>query len=119
MSYEELAASQDNEDREFDAAMRTRLVLAGVGLERRRQDARFGEQNHPDGTSADFETHREFYREFCDQASALGTLTFKDIFLEEVYEALSETDSDKLEAELIQVAAVVVNWIEKLRRERA
>jgi len=38
--------------------------------------------------------------------------------MEEVFEALAETDPEKLELELIQAAAVIVAWVEKLRRHR-
>jgi hypothetical protein len=66
----------------------TMRVLDEVQDERRRQDAKWGEQNHPDGTIA----------------------------LEEVFEALVETDPAKLRDELLQVAAVAVAWVEAIDR---
>lgn len=48
-----------------------------------------------------------------------GDLTWEDILTEEFWEALAEAgNDDKLEAELIQVAAVTVGWIECIRRRR-
>jgi len=40
--------------------------------------------------------------------------TWEMILLEEVWEALAETDPVKLRAELIQVAAVAVAWVEDI-----
>ena len=93
-------------------------VLPEIDEERKRQDTRWGEQNHPDGTGPGYriqaiEAHRR-----CDRAARLGLVTYRDILEEEVYEAFAETDAEELRAELVQVAAVAVAWIEKLDRER-
>lgn len=53
-----------------------------------------------------------------DYASKMGELTYKDIFLEEVFEALSEEDQEKLREELVQTAAVAVAWVEKIDRDK-
>lgn len=42
--------------------------------------------------------------------------TFAAILVEEVGEALRESDPLRLEAELVQVAAVCAKWVEHLRR---
>ena len=86
--------------------------------ERERQDKKWGEQNHPDGTSAEYRWIADAYRESCELSSRAGELTWHDILMEEVFEALAETDPEKLELELIQAAAVIVAWVEKLRRHR-
>ena len=58
-------------------------------------------------------------REHCAAATADGSVTFKDVLMEEVAEVFAESDPEKLRAELIQVAAVAVQWVEKIDRERA
>ena len=63
-------------------------VLQDIADERDRQDARWGEQNHPDGT---------------------GT-TDADA------DALTETSPDRLRTELVQVAAVAAALIQHLDR---
>ena len=93
-------------------------VVDRVVEERLRQFDKFGEQNHPDGTLDNRATHAraDGAKAVCAAASALGTLSWSDILVEEIAEALAETDPVKLEAELIQVAAVAVAWVEAIRR---
>lgn len=96
-------------------------TLAEVQLERGAQDAKWGEQNHYDGTgNAQDKSNAAFARQICDQAFAMGLGTWSYILAEEVYEAFAESDPDKLRTELIQVAAVAVAWVEAIdRRESA
>jgi len=92
-------------------------VLAEVDAERVRQDERWGEQNHPDGTgSRTRATIAELARKACQQAAAEGTVTWRHILAEEVAEAHACADTAALRAELVQVAAVAVNWIEAIDR---
>jgi hypothetical protein len=110
-------------------------VLLEVGAERERQDAKWGEQNHPDGTGAFSvrEGGRVLPDEYvgavradrareaksaCDRAAAEGRLTYLHILREEVAEAAAEHDPALLRAELVQVAAVAVKWIEAIDRRR-
>lgn len=104
---------------------KTREVLEEVFEERRRQDAKWGEQNWPDGTGYEgyggaalalLEEHRDLLRKACDAAYANGTLTWKHIFDEEVAEALAEKDPANLRTELLQVAAVAVAWVGAIDR---
>lgn len=112
-------------------------ILAEVARERQQQDAKWGEQNHPDGTGPDWRLFGSSAREWLtyvraalDQTTKPGVL-FADgevrvlpptgpmwllILLEEVFEALVETDPAKLRAELVQVAAVAVAWTEAIDR---
>ncbi|QDQ93726.1 hypothetical protein FND50_25185 [Rhodococcus sp. WB9] len=92
-------------------------ILNEIRAERARQDEKWGEQNHFDGTGPGYQKHAEAARQRCQNAAALGLVSFKDILDEEVNEAYAEDDSAKLRAELIQVAAVAVAWVEKLDRE--
>lgn len=113
----------------------TIAVLVEVRMERHRQDAKWGEQNHPDGTGAMcmrdgrptadptiLEVRREraqLERQACDEAALAGRLTWRHILREEVAEACAEDDPAKLRAELVQVAAVAVKWIEAIDRRQA
>jgi hypothetical protein len=93
-------------------------IFEAVDEERKRQNEKWGEQNHP-------MLNVPFNREGMIQ----GQLTYKQlndggkdccwfaILLEEVYEAFSETDPAKQREEMVQAAAVAVQIIEYLDRE--
>jgi len=95
-------------------------VLQQVLAERIRQDQRWGEQNHPDGTGnksqQDYADHARKWRE---AAFGSGYGTWADVLAEEVAEANAERDPVKLRAELLQVAAVAVAWVEAIDRRTA
>ena len=108
-------------------------VLDEIAAERDRQDARWGEQNHPDGTGPDTgwvdqitpafgwddqqAAHAaKLARRSCQQAARVGHVTWLHILREEVAEAFAESDPAKLRAELVQVAAVAVAQIEAIDR---
>jgi hypothetical protein len=91
-------------------------ILDEIKAERASQEAKWGEQNHPDGTDPMFASYRESARDMCERRFAAGIGTWKDILAEEVAEAHAETDPALLRAELIQVAAVAVAWIEAIDR---
>ena len=96
----------------------TENVLLEVLAERRRQDARWGQQNHPDGTGRECDkfSAREA-RDACDRAFREGWPgTWAHILREEVAEALAESDPAALRAELVQVAAVAGAWVEAIDR---
>lgn len=86
-----------------------------IDAERGRQLRKFGEQHHPDGTGLPVYEHAaNRYRDQVDRNAASGVLAWRDVLLEEVYEALAESDPAKLRTELIQVAAVCAAWIRDL-----
>lgn len=89
-------------------------LLKEVHAERRAQLEKFGPQEHPNGTDSSFSDLADAFREDADRAAAEGNLTWRQIMLEEVYEALSETDPVKLRAELIQVMSVASSWIDNI-----
>lgn len=99
-------------------------VLDEIAAERGRQDVKFGEQNHRDGTGPDRVwafTGPAAYVADCARTNTQrlaeeGHATWLDISLEEFAEAAAESDPAKLRAELVQTAAVFVNWIEALDR---
>jgi hypothetical protein len=94
-------------------------ILSEIARERDRQDKKWGEQNHPDGTGRKCDaSNAENRRIECDRAAAEGKLTFRDILEEEVSEVYAETDEDRIREELVQVAAVSVAWIEAIDRRR-
>jgi len=93
-------------------------IIREIGVERRRQDEKWGEQNHPDGTSGEWETHANYFRRSADAAAKDGKLTWLHILIEEVYEAFAEVDPARLRVELIQVAAVAAAWAEAIDRRQ-
>lgn len=97
--------------------------LAETEAELKRQDERWGQQDHPDWGGAVSKVFPAIYagilvnirhREEAHRDS--GDLGWDDILLEEVYEALSELDDDRRCEELVQVAAVALQWVAAIRR---
>ncbi len=98
-------------------------VLHEIAWERRKQDEKWGEQNHPD-----FPDEIDFFFYFdlpavqsvkddCARNHLHGTDDWATILLEEFVEAMDEQDDPaKLRTELIQVAAVCVAWVEAIDR---
>ncbi|MEW2164360.1 hypothetical protein AB0912_15410 [Streptomyces sp. NPDC007084] len=98
----------------------TDRVLQEVLAERVRQDERWGEQNHPDGTALTEDRDRaNRARHVCESMARMGQLTWRDVLHEEEQEAFAESDPAKLRAELVQVAAVAVAWIAAIDRRTA
>lgn len=114
----------------------TALVLTEVGGERAAQDAKWGEQNHPDldqvllnrpGGCTPQRMAEEYEiptasraRFLCDTKHQRGQGTWADILVEEVAEAIGTNgDTGALRTELIQVAAVAVAWVEAIDRRGA
>jgi hypothetical protein len=85
---------------------------AAVDIERLAQLAKFGDQKHPDGTgSAVQAAEADKARAGCQAAFARGEGTWMHVLVEEVFEALAESDLVQLRAELVQVAAVAAAWV--------
>ncbi|WP_016887149.1 hypothetical protein [Mycobacteroides abscessus] len=108
-----------NLSKEFIAP--TESVLRAVAEEREAQDAKWGEQNHPDAIydAGYWIGPARIYRNITNDRAARGFVTYADILLEEVAEAVEEAlsgDKNALIDELIQVAAVAVAWVEKIDR---
>lgn len=93
-------------------------VACEVLNERDRQDAKWGEQNHPDGTAPTDQRLRDRDDAIAstDREAGHGTVTWRHILDEEVREAFAESDPDKLRTELIQIAAVAQQWVEAIDR---
>ncbi len=92
-------------------------VLDEIQTERDRQDAKWGEQNHEDGTGGPFfERGAKLARIRCENAFKEARGTWEHILSEEFYEALAESDPTKLREELIQCGAVICAWVEAIDR---
>lgn len=95
-------------------------TLDAVLAERDRQDEKWGEQNHPDGTGGpSWEAEAVAAREACQQAADAGALTWRHVLDEEVAEAFAESDEAKLIEELTHVIAVSFQWIEAIERRQS
>jgi len=109
-------------------------ILWEIAEERSRQNAKWGEQNHPDGTGPDVhwlngprnqqwpapveasgQALAEYFRNRC-KANSPDDDNYLDILMEEVAEAFAENDPARLRTELIQVAAVATQWVETIDR---
>lgn len=113
-------------------------IFDQISEERHFQDAKWGDQSGSfDGTGPDALVMHEFGRtakpitritamEFAqrltnqtDVEARHGGASMASILLEEVFEAMAEGGVVKLRAELVQVAAVTVAWLEYLDRRGA
>ena len=89
--------------------------MVDLDTERQRQLAKFGDQHHPDGTGLPIHQNAaNRYRDAADRNATAGVLSWRDVLLEEVYEALAEKDPAALRSELVQVSAVCAAWIADL-----
>lgn len=99
------------------------LELCECEAELTRQDQKWGEQNHPDLASYErfqnYASLADSWKRVNDGRAKSGTLSWSGILFEEVYEALAEEDPDKRAVELVQVAAVALQWAESIRRKKA
>jgi hypothetical protein len=101
----------------------TLSTLLEVEQEVARQHKLWGEQNHPNrgfehnSIYADaFAEHASDWKRLNDLRVADGTIAFDGILLEEVYEAVSESEPARIREELVQIAAVAVTWIAAIDR---
>lgn len=98
---------------------RLEVIFDEVAAERKRQDAQWGEQNHPsvDPGHAWYSCRDEgSAKSDCELATMMGRLTWGHIACEELAEALHAANDTDRRAELIQLAAVIVAWCECLDR---
>ncbi|MEB0001619.1 hypothetical protein QN357_01540 [Cryobacterium sp. RTC2.1] len=121
--------------------MRNISVASAVLDERTRQNEKWGEQNHPNGTGQESRplsflrayltgrgvestrvparTLSYLARDDTNRAVREGRGKWKQILLEEVFEAFAEDDPAKLHTELVKVAAVAQQWVEAIDRSHA
>jgi hypothetical protein len=105
----------------IEALTQSQLVLGEVLREVERQEEKWGEQNHPDGTSEEkFGWMADLAKLNCNKLHQENKITWAAVLFEEFYEALAEGAADALRTELVQVAAVAVSWVKAIdRKERA
>ena len=121
LAWLNVLSHSDNLDEEDTRLLISEQVLSELD----RQDQKWGQQDHPDfspkgydiGRRADWALAENWKRSNAVRA-ANDALAWDGILLEEVYEALAESDEEALEAELIQVAAVAQQWVAAIRRRR-
>jgi len=97
-------------------------IFAEIAEERRRQDAKWGIQNHPvrdDRESPWLQEQAETYRKICDIKAHEKRLTWYDIIIEEMFEAFAEDTPESQRAELVQMVAVGHAIIECIDRRAA
>lgn len=99
-----------------------RYLTKALEFELDRQDAKWGaDRSHPDVANIYSKVKADisiFYinlseeeaKEQVEERFNNGVGTWADILVEEVAEAMNESDPDKRIAELIQVAAVALQW---------
>lgn len=94
-------------------------LLGEVGAERVLQHMKWGVQNWENGTGHNaWKTRANSAKDTIRWIQAHNqSITFQDILHEEVCEAFAETDPVALRKELIQVAAVCVQWIQAIDRK--
>lgn len=108
-------------------------IFDEVREERQRQNAKWGEQNHPcldqtllnrQGGCTPIRMCQEYdlpsenvAKTSCDRAFEIGRGTYAHIAVEEMTEVVSQFDIYKRRQELVQLTAVCVAWIEKIDRE--
>lgn len=100
-------------------------IIMAIKNERLRQDNLWGEQNHPiiDSTFISDKMYlrydipsEENCKYMCETLSKNNDLTWGDIILEELVEALCAKNKEDMKTELIQCASVIFAAIESLDR---
>lgn len=118
----------------FRASQHDWNVLSEIAGEHSRNLARWGAQDHPsvllkfpDGQDMTQECLPDFYgivpedkaKASCERRFAHGIGAWADIGIEEMAEAVCAPDDEHRRAELVQVAAVCVAWIQAIDRKAA
>lgn len=114
---------------------RRNKIIYELFIERKKQDAKWGEQNHPSvdpillkrrGGCTPERMCEEYglpsearSKRACDEAAKRGELTFAHIITEELCEAVSAPDDEARRGELVQLGACVLQWIEAIDRRKA
>lgn len=95
-----------------------KTVFDEVKAELARAQAKFPDEhlpNFPERMDWDHAAaERDQAQELTDRCHASGVVTWWHVLREEIYEAFAESDPAKLRAELVQVAAMAIRWIEDL-----
>lgn len=100
-------AEPTSPDRKFN-------ILGEVLAERMRAEKKFPDQHLPDGTGEEWRVLADEARTECDRALQMGIATWMHVTREEVFEAFAETDQVKLRAEVLQIMAMGLRWVEDI-----
>lgn len=107
-------------------------ILDEIRAERARQDAKWGQQDHPSLTpyilnnltdSVDYPSYYDLpleaiAKENCEDAFKHGEGSYAHIAVEEMCEVVAAPNDDLRREELIQLAAVCAAWIESIDRRK-
>jgi hypothetical protein len=95
-------------------------ITREIWEERRRAEEKFPGQHLPDGTGQEYDRLvADLARKTTKARAADGTVTWRDVLIEEVFEAFAESDPERLRTELVQIAQVAVRWAEDIDRGAA
>jgi len=101
-------------------------ILDKIVEERNRQEILWKEQNHDSINSILEEDEINKYygipsieeaQYVCQLSNDIGELSWADIFLEEVCEAICTKDEQHRKEELIQCAALCISWVQAIERK--
>jgi hypothetical protein len=96
-------------------------IFAEISRECKRQNEKWGEQNHQMLYPEYLEQARESAenaKRICALNASIKKLSWYDILMEKFLEAFAETEPEKQREEMIQVAAVAVQIIKCLNRKK-
>lgn len=108
-----------------DTLRRESAIVDEVLNERRKQENKWGVQDHPSVRESKTGHGRcglhgmvseETAKQLCEYNSKRGTLAWGHIAVEELAEAISAPGDMSRREELVQLAAVIVAWIENIDR---
>lgn len=95
-------------------------MFALIYAERQRQIEKWGAERHlPDGCDLRAYPMAEYCKVLVDHLAERGEITWAAILMEEVLEAMTETDPENLAKELVQVAAVCCAWTEDIKTRKS
>lgn len=132
MSTETDTPHPEYDDWVWNGSAATQQILELVMAERHRQVRKYGlNRDIVDGTGPNtrwllpytpasaVEVEQELREDYEDFEADTGLPTWVHLLREELAEAFAEDNPERLEAELIQVVALGVSWLERLRERRA
>ena len=92
------------------------IVLDEVLDDRRFTHSYHNERNLPDGTGEFYAPEALRAARNVTQQRKQGSLTWRDLMIDEAIRATCQTDPEDLRDELVELASLVVEWIEAIDR---
>ncbi len=98
-------------------------ILTELLVERERQHEKFGKRNLPEtGIELSDDVNASCFAydllASCSEESTAGQPTYRMLLDDDIWEAFEEAEPSRLRGELVQIGAVVVEWIEALDRKK-